>query len=164
MEKSRENKWEGPGDDGGDAELRSSWRARRGDAARVERSQGGGRLGPGADQEAARGGAGAPRTHPVQEAQAVPQRHRGRHGAGQLPAPPSSRQARAPSNNCAGPTPLANHSREAGPAADFGKQFAREPIQSPRTKTDKTASQLQGSGTPGAVPGKRRRRGLKPGQ
>ena len=27
-------------------------------------------------------------THPVQKAQAVPQRRRGRHGAGHLPAPP----------------------------------------------------------------------------
>ena len=161
MEKRSEDKWEGPGD----AELRSNWRAR---SAGTPRGSSGAReaagSGQGRGQEAARGGAGTPRTHPVQEAQAVPQRHRGRHGAGHLPAPPSSRQARAPSNNCAGLTPLANHSREAGPAADFRKQFAREPIQSPRTKTDETASQLQGSGTPGAVPEERRRRGLKPGQ
>lgn len=75
-------------------------------------------------------------THPVQKAQAVPQWRRGRHGAGHLPAPPLFRQARAPANHCVSLTPRANYSREEGLEADFGeKQFARKPIQSPRTAT-----------------------------
>ena len=134
--KRREERWEGTEGDEGDAKPGSSRRARGSRGASAQP----GRRSAWAGGEARRRrvvGPGPPAlTHPVQKAQAVPQRRHGRHGAGHLPAPPRLRQARAPANHCVSLTPRANYSSEEGLETDFGEQFARERIQNPRTATD----------------------------
>lgn len=120
---------QGVGEVGGDGGVAEPGRSRRGDPGGGQTGQGGGRLLAQGEARGWRRAAG-----PEPPALTRCRKLRRSRSSGVVAMTPVIFRPRPAS------TPLTNRLRGAGPEADFSKQFASEPIQSPRPKTDKATS------------------------